>query len=385
MNDSTITRRSQSSLVPQGLIGLALPLACLMLTQLDSQAAIRVWKAPVSGGWGDNTKWVGDVSPQAGDTIYITNSGTFTVTIAGDIPGGTLYLGGISGGTQSLDWTSGSLSLTAVIGTNGVVNLLGNSSSWPLYGVLTNYGTIVWPVGSYAAWSFLGGVLENRPGALVDVQVDGQFAQSGGGVINNAGTLRKSAGAGTLSFASGFGFNHTGLVDVQSGTLQIADGYSQIGGQFNFGIRGPAQFGQINFPGAVALTGTISANLIGGFNPSLGDSFAVVSYGSHTGTFTGTALPPLLGYNEWQVVYGPTITALQVGKGEPWLTISVSGNTLTFSWSVLADPNATLQSTTNLAPPIVWSLVTSQGTTNGDQRVVTIPMTGDKGFFRLVQ
>ena len=55
-----------------------------------------------------------------------------------------------------------------------------------------------------------------------------------------------------------------------------------------------------------------------------------------------------------------------------------TSTTLTLNWT--ASPNVSLQSTTNLAPPIVWSNVA--GTTG--QSSATVPTTGGNTFFRLI-
>jgi len=42
--------------------------------------------------------------------------------------------------------------------------------------------------------------------------------------FNNAGTFRKSAGAGTTTLTSGVAFSNTGTVDAQAGTLVFNSG-----------------------------------------------------------------------------------------------------------------------------------------------------------------
>src|ERR1017187_8763020 len=91
-------------------------------------------------------------------------------------------------------------------------------------------GQVVWTSGSGTTWYWYGGNgarLENRPGGLLDVQLDGSFTLvSGTPVINNAGTFRKSGGSGTLTMSSAFVFNNSGLVSVQTGSLSFANGFT---------------------------------------------------------------------------------------------------------------------------------------------------------------
>jgi hypothetical protein len=42
-----------------------------------------------------------------------------------------------------------------------------------------------------------------------------------------------------------------------------------------------------------------------------------------------------------------------------------------------------LQSTTNLAPPVVWSPVTNAAVTSNGQFIITVPLGSEARFFRL--
>jgi hypothetical protein len=209
---------------------MAFQVAWLLLATLPVHAAVRVWLNPVSGGWAEATNWSGAAVPVSSDDAYITNNGTFTVTSDAGASFDTLTLGGGSG-TQSLNWSSGSLSGSTTIGTNGAVNLVGSGTK-SLQGAITNYGQMVWASGSGTTWNWYGASearLENRPGGLLDVQLDGTFAVgSGKPVIDNAGTLRKSAGGGVLTMNS-FAFTNSGLVSVQTGSLTFASGFTSSG------------------------------------------------------------------------------------------------------------------------------------------------------------
>jgi hypothetical protein len=65
------------------------------------------------------------------------------------------------------------------------------------------------------------------------------------------------------------------------------------------------------------------------------------------------------------------------------MTLSHSHGSLTISWPDA--PNANLESTTNLRPLVVWSLVTNQQPPAliGGQRTMTIPIGSGTKFFRL--
>jgi hypothetical protein len=325
--------------------------------------------------------------PLAGDDAYITNNSTFTVTLDVTPHFVTLYLGGAaSTNKQSLDWASGDINGTIVIGINGGLNnarVIGSPVT--LSGVVTNNGVIRWLPGTYSAWVWDNVRVENRPGALIDVQQNSQFNVSGGAtaVLNNAGTFRKSGGSGLTFFSDAFTFNNTGLVDVQSGEVRVNTSYVQTGGRLNFGLSSATTYGLFTFTGAAALTGGISANAIGGFNPVGGQIFTVIAYPSHTGTFSSTNLPSLEYPDKWSVDYGPTTTALRAINLHPFLGISFNAGALKITWPLIADTGFALESTTNLTPTIIWSPVTNQVQIVGDQKVVTITPTSSPIFFRL--
>ncbi|MEZ6076974.1 MAG: hypothetical protein R3C56_15295 [Pirellulaceae bacterium] len=64
---------------------------------------------------------------------------------------------------------------------------------------------------------------------------------------------------------------------------------------------------QINHSGTAALAGTLDVQLIGGFTPSVGDSFVILSAsGGISGTFNSANLPPAPSGAGWHVDYGTT-------------------------------------------------------------------------------
>ena len=230
MNNSASILRFNSVLFTRPSAVLVFQVAWLLLATFPAHAAIRVWLNPVSGGWSVATNWSGGAVPVSSDDAYITNNGTFTVTNDAGASFATLTLGGV-GGTQSLNWSSGSLSGSTTIGANGVLNLVGLGAK-NLFGAITNNGQVVWNSGSATTWYWYGANgarLENRPGGLLDVQLDGSFTlASGTPAINNAGTFRKSGGGGALTMTS-FVFTNSGLVNVQTGGMTFASGFGSTG------------------------------------------------------------------------------------------------------------------------------------------------------------
>jgi hypothetical protein len=88
---------------------------------------------------------------------------------------------------------------------------------------IENAGTATW-TGTGTILLETGAVWNNQTGALFDARNDETFSAAGGGVFNNAGTFRKSAGTGVTLFGPGAAFNNTGSVQVNSGTLSLTGG-----------------------------------------------------------------------------------------------------------------------------------------------------------------
>jgi photosystem II stability/assembly factor-like uncharacterized protein len=133
------------------------------------------------------------------------------------------------------------------------------------------------------------------------------------------------------------------------------------------------------------LTGVASGFVTAlGADPARSSIYTIVSdyYGNTTlysSTNSGTNWTQLLLGNGFQ------FTALAVGApsaSAPSLTISSALNTDTISWP-LAFASAALQSTPTLNPAN-WQKVGPSPATNGGNLVVTIPMAGTQGYYRLL-
>src|SRR5207302_514441 len=93
-------------------------------------------------------------------------------------------------------------------------------------------------------WSGSGATINNQAGGLFDLQADQTWTYNQGGappVLNNAGTVQKSAGTGTTAFESIV--NNGGTLAVQSGTVNMVNGGDSHG---NFSVVAAAT---LNFGG----------------------------------------------------------------------------------------------------------------------------------------
>ncbi|MGH7967379.1 MAG: hypothetical protein ACREIC_01495, partial [Limisphaerales bacterium] len=110
--------------------------------------------------------------------------------------------------------------------------------------------------------------INNLPGAVFELDADGAFilsAVNGGGAINNAGVFRKLSDGvtqfGTSVSVSGPDFNNSGLLDLQSGQMNVLSGASS--GEFRTGTGATLWFwGETHTLNAGAtFTGTGSVRL----------------------------------------------------------------------------------------------------------------------------
>jgi hypothetical protein len=256
--------------------------------------------------------------------------------------------------------------------------------------VLTNGGTVTMTGPAYLAVynntnTYLGRIF-NLAGGLWDIQTNAVIACeycAGNEFFNNAGTFRKSLGSGTaiLSVA----FTNSATVNVLVGTINFDGNFTTAGGTLDFGVSGLGSFGQINVSGNMAINGTASVAWLDGFTPAIGNSFALLDYGSHSGTFANITLPP---GNLGEGIYGATVFSLMItnvtAQTNPPVFLDIKlenpGNVVV-SWPSSAT-NYGLQISTNLSSGS-WSNVISGITTAGGNFVHTNPVNGKAGFFRL--
>lgn len=251
----------------------AAALALGLLLAAPARAADIIWTNTASGNWDAAANWRPNTVPGASDNVWITNNGTYTVSLSVTTAVANLTLGGTSGvqtfnlqGPYKLTLNGSGLERT----TNGVFQLGGGTLDLP--GNLVLNGPLIWREGGGITGSgsirlngissiealsnirlsgctlvnagvlnWIGGflntmngtVISNAPGAVIniagdmDTKVDGT---NGPGVFLNAGLLRKSAGAGGgYSTEISDVFHSSGVVEVQVGNLFLDAGGSNSG------------------------------------------------------------------------------------------------------------------------------------------------------------
>ncbi len=213
-------------------------------------------------------------------------TGDFTGTGAGrvELSGGNFASSdfGLAAGAHAslnfpdglLFWTGGGISSGGCGSSGGCATTMVNAGSITIEGPngkgtgstgLINEGTIVnLGPGDFGTG---GSVFDNRAGATYEHRGDSAFSgldQFGNsGRFINAGTIRKTAGVGTLEITAQLENAATGLIEVQSGRLKFSRGGNSTGGTFNmsagavleFGCRTPAFCDTYNMAGTFTGTG----------------------------------------------------------------------------------------------------------------------------------
>lgn len=145
-----------------------------------------------------------------------------------------------------------------------------------------------------------------------DIEQGASFA--GAGTIINQGRLTIDDGGNV-----GVGIRNEDrvLLGPQFSIAQVfGANFEQIPGAstaFELAGADPGQFDQLLLTGDATLGGFLFLNLLGGFNPALGDTFTVLTAANVNGTFvvdtTTTTLDPGLA---WEVIYNPNAVQLRV-------------------------------------------------------------------------
>ncbi|MBI1839344.1 MAG: hypothetical protein HYR88_00635 [Verrucomicrobia bacterium] len=293
----------------QVLILLATVSTILPLGSLPAFATDLVWTNKSGGSWSVAANWSPNLSPSAGDAVWITNNGTYTVSLDVAATLGGLALGGTTG-TQTLSHVSGAtltLNGPASSSTQGVYALGGGSLQGT--GPMTLMGPFRWTAGTIVglaatpmiiaanggfavsgpssktvtsaqiangkSGSWSGGLVwfngnssfSNALNATFDLVGDGNsfLLNLGSPWIANLGTLRKTTGAGRTILSVPVG--NSGTVEVNAGVLAltVADSAGQFtpGAGATLSMDGAATFSDtasISGPGHFTLSGATLTN-----------------------------------------------------------------------------------------------------------------------------
>jgi hypothetical protein len=297
-----------------------------------------------------------------------------------------------------LQWQAGNWSGTSVKLNSGGVLYINTTADHDLpNGTFTNNGSVIWAGGQIRC----GGTYFGSPGTLIinnglwdvlgDLRLTNYYTWNGT-VFSNLGTLRKSAGTGSTTIASGVTFNNSGQMDAQSGNISLLGAYALANGtKMNFGLGGAAGNGSISLSGAASFAGSLSVNLNNFYWPAAGSAFNLLNYASESGVLFTNATLPAHGYLSWQTNYSATAFVLSLIAHTATNLVSTNLNLSTLNgtnlilqwpgdhtgWRIQVQTNpATVGIRTN------WATIAGASLTN--QIVKPIDKTNGTVFFRMI-
>ena len=112
------------------------------------EAADIVWTNLNGGNWNAPANWNPNQMPTIGDNAFITNNGTYTVTLNASFTNNSLTLGGTSG-QQTLTNLVNTLTLSSAsfVNANGIFSMGGGTLAGS--GLLTINGLFIWTGGTF--------------------------------------------------------------------------------------------------------------------------------------------------------------------------------------------------------------------------------------------
>lgn len=257
--------------------------AILNLEVLEGRClpATRLWIGFAGANWNDATHWA-DITgaqgvPQTGDTVVFDPNSTYngrqgtnnnshqdiadlsigtlqinpgynqtisldaslgvtgTVNMQNGTLGGVVHTLNLTEETAAFNWTGGTISATVNIGNDDPVrprmNISGNAAkTLTQLGNIENWGTITWTEGNITVNR--GALVNNDSQSVFDIQTNADVVLATGGMpafVFNHGTVRKTQGTDTTTFAADFS-NHYQLL-LNSGTIEFTKQAYQLAGK----------------------------------------------------------------------------------------------------------------------------------------------------------
>jgi mannose-6-phosphate isomerase-like protein (cupin superfamily)/predicted secreted protein len=278
------------------------------------------------GNWSTNPVAPNNGQPGAADLYDVTqaNGGTITLDVPVVIQKLALSSGTITGPNdlttnELFTWTGGTLGGSGISHVNG--GLLVNGGDVTLNSRTLNLaaGQTATMTGAAARMFYANAATVNNAGAFL-AQNDHAFHNAGGAAstFNNLGVFTRDTGTGTFAINGNVRFHNTGVVDVNSGTLQFNGGDTgNTTGDFNiaagaqivwnsdFTFAAPSDIagaGSAVFTGGnqqVNGTYTLSGINVAGANTSFNAAASVSTVNLSSGTFGGSGTIDAGGLFTW--------------------------------------------------------------------------------------
>ncbi|MEO5803943.1 MAG: hypothetical protein ABIR24_10460, partial [Verrucomicrobiota bacterium] len=245
-------------------------LALFLLVSFVSHsiAADISWTNTTGGNWSVAANWNPNAVPASTDNVFITNSGTYTVTfdIIGNGSVSNLTLGGVTGtqvlsndvmyltifgsgninsngvltysggnvaGRKSINsggkivWNGGDMNGALTIAPNGLLEVTnGGTKRLLAAGSINNFGRVVWSGGPFSFQA--PAPFYNESGGRLEIQCDGQ-TMSSSYFFNRGGVFLKTVGSGTSTIRMNFDNNDGFITNASTGVLLFSDGGNMKG------------------------------------------------------------------------------------------------------------------------------------------------------------
>lgn len=276
----------------------------------------------------------GTVEVRKGDELIITGAAnsflnfknsTNTLTGGTYIVDGTLKFDNANIVTNAANITlfgTASAILNNLNGNNALANFATNASAgsftlsgdrnFTTAGAFSNAGKLTISKGS----TFTVGSTNNFKQTAGTTTVSGTLAVAPPGGVNVSGGSVFGIGTITGNIDLTGGLLSPGAASKKAGELTVSGTYAQSGaGAFDVDLGGTAvgtQYDVLDITSTATLGGVLNVDLIGGFTPTVGDTFDIMDYTSETGTFTTVNLPKLSGGDTWSISYNATDVVLTV-------------------------------------------------------------------------
>jgi len=291
------------SAISNNSLNLGAPISLFGTATIENQGTLSLANMPfIYGGTGSFI----NKGPLTLDTVSLNtlpfiNSHDLIITGAGISDSTGPF--NMSGGT--IDVQSGTLSLTGGVTIDGINSFNNNGGTFNVSGLTLNAGSVL----DLAGGAITGGILSNTTiNAGSQMTISSGLYQAGG-VTNVDGTLLLSGGDFASTFTPTLNINSGGLlqgtgnitsnVNVMSGgtltpgaspgLLTITGNYTQSPGAIlNVELGGTNQgvdYDWLNVLGTATLDGALNTSLFGGFTPTAGDLFDVISAAAIAGDF----------------------------------------------------------------------------------------------------
>ena len=191
---------------------------------------------------------------------------------------------------------------------------------------------------------------------------NGTLNMNGGGVVTTAGTYK---GSGTFTGANYNNSGGTVSPGNSPGCTVFGAGYTNGSGTELIEIAGTTpctQHDQLQVTGTATLSGTLNVVLFGGFTPSCGQSYKIMTSTNLVGTFATVSFPPM--------PLGLTMNILYNAPNPGDVTLTVTGNPV----ATATPATQTICSGSAITPIVLTSTVA--GTTYAWTRNNTVSVTG---------